>query len=76
MPLVQWEPACGAGQAAPLNQFCSVMYLSLTIKSLKNIGSETSLGDLIYTNVEKSEISLESERCGLQAKGIPNSGWP
>lgn len=64
------------GQAAPLNQFCSVMYLSLTIKSLKNIGSEMSLGNLIYTNVEKSEISLESERCGLQAKGSPNSGWP
>jgi hypothetical protein len=64
------------GLAAPLNQFCSVMYLSLTIKSLKNIGSEMSLGNLIYTNVEKSEISLESERCGLQAKGSPNSGWP
>lgn len=30
---------------------------------------------MIYTNVEKSEISLESERCGLQAKGSPDSGF-
>lgn len=64
------------GQAAPLNQFCSVMYLSFAIKSLKNIGSEMSLGNLIYTNVEKSEISLESERCGLQPKGSSDSGRP
>lgn len=62
------------GLAAPLNQFCSVMYLSLTIKSLKNIGSEMSLGNLIYTNVDKSETSLESERCGLQQRGALTQG--
>lgn len=58
--LVQWEQACGVWAGCPLNQFCSIMYLSLTIKSLKNIGSEMSLGNVIYTSVEK---------------GSPDSGW-
>lgn len=42
-PLSTGSEPVGLVQAAPLNHFGGIMYLSLTIKSLRNIGSEMSL---------------------------------